>query len=75
MGMRLNTDTVLAVIVATSVLYNLSIQENQHVPEDWIENLETDEGEVIGRSSDGGGEHRSGQIVRELLINEYFSSL
>nr|CAI5865688.1 unnamed protein product [Callosobruchus analis] len=74
-GMRLNTDAVLAVIITTAVLYNLAIQENEHVPEDWIENLETDEGEVIGRTSDGVGEHSSGQIVRELLINEYFSNL
>nr|CAI5870488.1 unnamed protein product [Callosobruchus analis] len=69
-GMRLNADTALAVVVATAVLYNLSIQENEHLAEEWIENLKTDEGEVIGRSSDGRDEHRSWQIVRELLIND-----
>nr|CAI5853478.1 unnamed protein product [Callosobruchus analis] len=37
-------EIVLAVIVATAVLYNLAIQENEYEPEDWIENLETDEG-------------------------------
>ncbi|KAJ8911538.1 hypothetical protein NQ315_012791 [Exocentrus adspersus] len=62
----------MAVIVATAVLHNLAIQENEEIPEDWYENEEDNQNEVIINHGD---EQHAGQAVRQLLINEYFNNL
>nr|CAH7738343.1 unnamed protein product [Callosobruchus chinensis] len=74
LGMRLNVNTIMAVIVATAVLHNMAIEENEDIPADWMANSSHEDDEVSNQNV-GTQENQSGQFVRELLINEHFSNL
>ncbi|VEN53564.1 unnamed protein product, partial [Callosobruchus maculatus] len=65
LGMRLQKRTIKAIIVATAVLHNLAILENEGIPEDWIEHAENEEdvGEPVGEQGHG-GQDQSGQMTR-----------
>ncbi|CAH1974841.1 unnamed protein product [Acanthoscelides obtectus] len=72
LGMRLDLHTIMAIIVATDVLHNIAIEENEAIPEEWIDHSEDEE---INEQGNVGYDNRSGQVVRQMLINEYFANL
>jgi hypothetical protein len=41
--MRLKIATVLNIIVATAVLHNLALIENEEIPEEWLKGIEDEE--------------------------------
>jgi hypothetical protein len=43
LGMRLKLNTVFAVIISTAVIHNLAIEENEDIPEEWLEDIDEEE--------------------------------
>ncbi|CAH1983983.1 unnamed protein product [Acanthoscelides obtectus] len=60
------------IIVATVVLHNIAIEENEAIPEEWIDHSEDEE---INEQGDVRYDNRSGQVDKQMLINEYFANL
>lgn len=73
LGMRLKVETVLAVIVATAVLHNIALQENEEIPRDWI--VEENEDDVIENAEAPIEGNQNARDVRRLIIVEHFSRL
>lgn len=72
-GIRLQLNTILAVIVATAVLHNIAIEMNEDIPEEWLGLPEDDQdnvGEIVAPHNNIAARH-----LRQLLINEHFSRL
>ncbi|CAH2015230.1 unnamed protein product [Acanthoscelides obtectus] len=59
LGMRLDVHTVMAIIVATAVLHNIAIEENEAISEEWIDHFEDEE---INEQGDVRYDNRSGQV-------------
>jgi hypothetical protein len=73
-ALRLQLDTIMAVIVATAVLHNIAIDMNEDIPEEWLDVLEEDQedlGEIVAENNN----HNGARHVRQLLINEHFARL
>ncbi|CAH2016839.1 unnamed protein product [Acanthoscelides obtectus] len=64
LGMRLDLHTIMAIIIATAVLHNIAIEENEAIPEEWIDHSEDEE---INEQGDVRYDNRSGQTLAEQL--------
>lgn len=69
LGMRLNLETVQDVILATAILHNIAIEQNEELPEIDIDIQETFVPEMIVQEND------QNDSVRRLLIQNYFARL
>jgi hypothetical protein len=72
-GMRLKIATVLNIIVATAVLHNLALIENEEIPEEWLEGIEDEEN--LENEGPPILENENAAQVRRLIINEHFARL
>jgi hypothetical protein len=70
--MRLKLNTVFAVITLTAVIHNLAIEENEDIPEEWLEDI-NEEQDVFAPQQNN--EHLLGRQTRQLLINNHFARL
>jgi hypothetical protein len=72
--MRLKIATVLnIIIVATAVLHNLALIENEEIPEEWLEGIEDEEN--LENEGPPILENEHAAQVRRLIINEHFARL
>jgi hypothetical protein len=72
--MRLKIATVLnIIIVATAVLHNLALIENEEIPEEWLEGIEDEEN--LENEGPPILENENAAQVRRLIINEHFARL
>lgn len=75
LGMRLRVETVLTIIIATAVLHNIALQENEEIPQEWMAG-DDEEADNAGNEDDielRGNENAIN--VRRLIINEHFARL
>lgn len=72
-GMRIKFETIMTIIVATTVLQNIAVEMNDWFPEEWFDDIEEDNDDL--NHPDGNLAENRGQHVRQLLITEHFARL
>lgn len=71
LGMRVKLDTVFNIIIATAILHNLAIDENEDIPEEWL-NEDDNNIDLLPQHQN---DNHLGHNKRQLLILNHFARL